>query len=788
MLAPALAPMAAFRQFILCKLAPGSRPGKLTKLPCDWRTGAVANAHDDAVQTDWITAFAAAEQRGDGWGVGFVLTERDPFWFLDIDECLTPTGWSELATSMCAALPGVAVEVSHSGRGLHLFGTGVVPPHGCRNDQHHLEFYTSERFVFLGRQETAAGNAGQDCTGTIGRIVAQWFAPTEAAQAGLEWTDTPCDEWHGPSDDTELLRRALASKGARSTFGSGASFADLFDANEVALAKAFPDAGGRSYNASSADAALAAHLAFWTGRDCARIERLMRMSKLARDKWDQRDDYLTSRTIINACRHNRDVLRDKPPEPPGTVLPALIGTSAPQAQRMTGSTFLGLDDQLTHFAGCVYVTALNQVLVPGGNTINEARFKVLYGGRTFAMDAANERTTRNAWEAFTESQVFRHPRADSVCFRPDIAPSMIVSDAGRTRVNTYWPADTPRAVGDAGPFLRHLAKLLPDEHDREIAMCYMAACVQHQGVKFQWAPLFQGVEGNGKTFLSTCVAEAIGQRYVHWPEAKVFTKQFNGWRYGKTFVAVNDIYLPGGQADVIERMKPMITDRLAAVEPKGVDEVTVEVCENYMFNCNPKNALRKTKNDRRLAVFYTAQQDAADLTRDGMAGNYFGDLYGWYRDGGMAIVNELLWSYPIPDALNPAKGLQRSPRTSSTDSAIEHGMGNVEQEVMEAIEQGRQGFAGGWVSSTYLDALLEDCGLAKALPRVRRREMLQGLGYDWHPALDKGRTDNPVMPDGGKPRLYIKAGHADLALTNRADVAKAYSRAQGAAMGLGARV
>jgi hypothetical protein len=93
----------------------------------------------------------------------------------------------------------------------------------------------------------------------------------------------------------------------------------------------------------------------------------------------------------------------------------------------------------------------------------------------------------------------------------------------------------------------HLAKIIPNERDRLILICYMAACVQHQGHKFQWAPLIQGAPGNGKSLLSRCVAEAIGRRYVHWPKASRLAAQFNGWMVGKTFYAVEDIHVPGAK-------------------------------------------------------------------------------------------------------------------------------------------------------------------------------------------------------------------------------------------------
>lgn len=78
----------------------------------------------------------------------------------------------------------------------------------------------------------------------------------------------------GPTDDEELIRRAIRSKSVNAAFGNKASFQDLWEGNVEALARTYPDEL-RGYDSSSADAALAQHLAFWTGCDCARMERLM---------------------------------------------------------------------------------------------------------------------------------------------------------------------------------------------------------------------------------------------------------------------------------------------------------------------------------------------------------------------------------------------------------------------------------------------------------------------------------------------------------------------------------
>lgn len=783
-LPPALAAMGAYRQFIIYVAVPSrTRPGKTDKFPCDFRTGRVVNAHDPSIWTDYATAIAAAIQFGPSYGVGFVFTEADPFWFLDLDGCLLPDGsdWTPLAKSLCGAFAGAAIEISHSGHGLHVFGTGRPPLHGCKNEPLGLEFYHSGRFVAL-TGTAATGNAAADFSHLLPSLVAQYFPPDAAQAMEQGWTEGPVEEWRGPSDDDELVRRALRSQSTASAFGGRASFADLWTGNVDALARAYPDPA-RAYDSSSADAALAQHLAFWTGKDCERIRRLMEKSALVRDKWE-REDYLP-RTILGAVGRQFEVLTDKAPEPVAGAPdgPAPSATNEPARPTIvSGSTFANNEDQLTLFAGCVYVRDAHRVLVPGGVLLKPEQFKVAYGGYTFTMDNANEKTSRDAWEAFTQSQAYRCPRVDGTCFRPNLAGGAIIERNGQKFVNTYWPVEVARKVGDLTPFFDHLARLIPDERDRLILICYMAACVQFQGYKFQWAPLIQGVEGNAKTLLSRYVAEAVGRRYVHWPKASKLAKEFNAWMVGKVFYAVEDIYTPTAKAEVIEELKPMITggDGLE-IEGKGVDQISADICGNFMFNSNHQDAIRKTQNDRRFCVFFTAQQKAEDLRRDGLSGDYFPKLYNWARVEGYAIVAEFLHTFPIPPEFNPCLemgGLANiAPITTSTASAIAASTGGIEQEIAEAIAQGLPGFCGGWLSTIQLDRLLEKLGAARRVTHSKRKQMLEEMGYIVHPHLPDGRVNNIVLPDGGKPRLFVHKDSAARHIQGAAEVAKAYEQA-----------
>jgi hypothetical protein len=788
----ALAPLAQYQQFIVYIVVPDqSRPGKTHKFPCDFRDGRVVNAHDPSVWTDAATAIAwCAHWNAQGgahpFGVGFVFTERDPFFFLDIDGAYENGAWSKLSQDLVAAFPGAAVEVSNSGRGLHIFGCASnVPPHKVKNTAYGLEFYTSGRFVALTGTH-ATGTAWLDFSAQAAWLVDAFFKPDADVVPGraAEWTDRPCEEWRGPADDEQLITRALRSVSAAGAFSGKATFGDLWSRNVEALARTYPaDPGSaQQYGESEADSALAQHLAFWTGRDCERILRLMLRSHLKRDKWD-REDYLP-RTILAVCARQREVLQDKEPEPvrlTHTPPPDGERRAAPRPEPTTGSTFLTVEQQIEMFEGCVYVADQNVALVPGGVLLDAQRFRVMFGGYSFPMDNANERTSRDAWEAFTQSQAFRVPKADGTCFKPNRGPGEIIDDGGRLLVNTWWPVSVPRAQGDATPFYTHLAKLLPNERDRTIALSYMAACVQHVGTKFQWAPLFQGVEGNGKTFLSHCVAFAVGRRYVHWPKASKLSKDFNQWMVGKVFYAVEDIYSGSGgpnKRDVVEELKPMITGGHGLeIEGKGKDQISADVCGNFIFNTNFKDALLKTRNDRRYCVFYTAQQEAEDLARDGMNESYMHALYSWFNSGGNAIVAELLATWAIPDEFNPGGGCTRAPKTSSTEEAIVASLGTIEQEILEAVHQGLQGFRGDFISSIYLRRLLDE--RRKSLPINKIKDTLGRLGYVPHPGLHDGRVNNEIMPDMGKPRLYVKKSSAAYYLTGAVQIANTYATMNG---------
>jgi len=696
--------------------------------------------------------------------IGFVLTADDPYFCIDLDHAWNGSEWSALSQAVVAMFPGAYVEVSYSGDGLHIIGQGTLPDgFGTRGaPPHHaeIECYTHLRYIAITGTH-ATGNPDTPCD--LARFAHAYLAPAGAVDAE-GWTTAPCAEHTPIADDNELVRKMLTARASAATaFGGKASPMDLWNNVVPVLADTWPSQTDE-YDRSAADAALAAHLAFWTGKNCARIERLMRMSALVRPKWDDHKSYM-ARTITGACAQCSKVYTG------GAAV-------TPFPDQRTGPQFLDLEGQREWFKGCTYVIGAHRVLMPNGMLLKPDQFRVARGGFEFFIDPAGGRPTKSAFEAFTESRITRFPKTDAMCFRPEIPPATIVEEGGLTMVNTYVPAVVILGDGDVLPWFDLVAKLFPNNHDRGVILAYLAALRQHPGIKFRWCPLIQGVEGNGKGVIMSTAEYAVGERYTHKPNAKELADsgaKFTGWLDRKLLILIEEIYV-SDRREALDALKPLITDDRVEIQHKGADQVTSENRANFILTSNHKDAIMVTRNDRRYAVFYTGQQTKDDLARDGMAGDYMPKMWRWLRGGGFANVAGWLDRYQIPDELNPATTCHRAPATSSTDEAIRESRSVIEQEILQAIEEGRAGFAGGWVSSVALTRLLRE--INRTVPPRKRASVLATLGYVPHPI---GQIHTPIFGEENKrPVLYVQEGSIQaLNYTVERDVISAYCKAQG---------
>ncbi len=130
---------------------------------------------------------------------------------LDIDDCITADGqWSPAALDAIGRFPGAMLELSTSGRGLHIWFTTTAPlgRHG-KDRSGLLELYDQGQFIAAGRQ-VLQGSPTVDGTAAAQALLAQFWPP---ARTGPR--DITAPEWDelSPEKQAEVLadlRHALA--------------------------------------------------------------------------------------------------------------------------------------------------------------------------------------------------------------------------------------------------------------------------------------------------------------------------------------------------------------------------------------------------------------------------------------------------------------------------------------------------------------------------------------------------------------------------------------------------
>jgi RecA-family ATPase len=307
-----------------------NRDGKPTKVPIDAKSNGRlrrAKTNDPATWASHAEALAACERHPELAGVGFCFAPDDGLTGIDLDHVIDPdTG--ELkpeATEILERFQGTYIEVSPSGTGLRLFCYGK--PGRCGKNVGRVkwcEVYSHPSSRYL----TVTGNhwSGSATAVTEQQEALNWLHGRFMVSTGQE----PVASKPGPSvaltlDDAALLDKARSAK-------NGAEFERLWSG----------DTSGHGGDDSAADLALCSLLAFWTGNDADRIDRLFRQSGLFRTKWDSKRGeagtygQMTVDKAIAGCRDTysgRAAVRSEQPAqcvpPDDTDYLAALGSAEP---------------------------------------------------------------------------------------------------------------------------------------------------------------------------------------------------------------------------------------------------------------------------------------------------------------------------------------------------------------------------------------------------------------------------------------------------------------------------
>lgn len=612
-------------QWVNWRLETRQGVSKPAKIPYCSRTGLRASAIDPTTFSNFDTA-CTAMLTGDYDGIGFVITPNDPFGFLDLDDARDAAlgEWKHHAQRTHALLPG-AYETSQSGDGLH--GILWCPDKAalsnlrCRwkdDAGNAFEFYTQGRFIAFGKCDWV-GEVRTDCTQALLQLVPEAAHGSDQAMA-IVWADAARPGYSGPADDQDLLNKMLApSRNPKVMFEARVSFTALWNADPE-LGKFLPSSDPATpFDHSAADLALMNALAFWTGCNPVRMERLFTSSKLGqRDKWRKRK-YYRNRTIWVAISDpNRPYLNNEEYTQSRRLKQIeenkLIGDDANNPSLPTVLTL----DEMKH--DLVYVGSNGAVVHQPSMRVRSkehaageyaaSRTIVETGG--FNNDGSPKTKavpTLNLWLGDGIGRV----SVDVLTWapgRPRLCAPPESSDSGSRAFNTWKPVEPPDAPHDwperIAPFLRHVEHLVPVEAERVRFLQWVAHIFQQPGVLPHTCYLFVAEQtGIGRNTLASIITRALrGYVAANVSIGKILDGSFNG-RLSRKLLATVDETREGMGERRFQRanaFRSIITEEYRHINPKyGVESVEYNCCRWLMFS-NHFDAIPFENNDRRVIV------------------------------------------------------------------------------------------------------------------------------------------------------------------------------------------
>lgn len=257
------------RQWVCYRIE--ERDGKPTKIP--YRTDRVGrgNAKSNDPSTwhtfdEVVEALAKPKNRFDG--IGFILSESDPYVFIDLDHVVDDGEIEPWAREVIARVDSYT-EFSQSGTGIHIIARAKKPGPRCRtHSKPQFEIYEDVRLVvFTGRLWDTSPAQISDAQKAVSEVYFEVFGENPRNVPPKETTKNARPI--GKSDPV-IIEEALSAT-------NGEKFGRLWHGNT----------GEYNGDASAADMALCCMLAYWTGKDPVRMDRLFRESGLMRDKWDE---------------------------------------------------------------------------------------------------------------------------------------------------------------------------------------------------------------------------------------------------------------------------------------------------------------------------------------------------------------------------------------------------------------------------------------------------------------------------------------------------------------------
>jgi hypothetical protein len=259
--------MKSFKQWVLWRYE-DIKAAKPTKVPYSI-SGKLASVTNSETWSSFDECINIIRKGSDYSGLGFVLTDEDPFAFIDLDDTKGDQAALDRQIKIFGEFESYS-EKSPSGSGLHIIVKGAIPSGRRRS---FVEIYSSERYMTM-TGDVYRNKPIAECGDLLNSLWAQ-MGSGKAASLIYSGLDTQAE-----SDEVVIKRAEEAANGDK--------FAALFAGNWHDLYS----------SQSEADFALVDIVAFYS-QNRAQIARIFANSGLGRRDKAKRPDYVNH--MLNRC-------------------------------------------------------------------------------------------------------------------------------------------------------------------------------------------------------------------------------------------------------------------------------------------------------------------------------------------------------------------------------------------------------------------------------------------------------------------------------------------------------
>jgi hypothetical protein len=152
--------------------------------------------------------------------------------------------------------------------------------------------------------------------------------------------------------------------------------------------------------------------------------------------------------------------------------------------------------------------------------------------------------------------------------------------------------------------------------DRDIAILHSAlAYVVQTRKRINWLLLIQGAEEVGKTFYARLLRTVLGDGpHVHELSSNTLTESnFSEWAEGHLVVYIEELMVHGKRYDVLNKMKPYITNKYVSVHPKFRKPHDALNTTSYFAFTNFRDAIPIDVGDTRYFVMLSKWQNGTQV-------------------------------------------------------------------------------------------------------------------------------------------------------------------------------